>query len=1841
MSDPIREQLEPAEETPLQEAAAPRPDDEMPAPAAEEAAEPVDAPAEVPDAPAVQETAPAQEAPAGAPAAPHEGLQRHWDRILTGSADTLPEDVRRRAGADDPSRPEDEREYRLLGTVNRSWAADCLGVARRQVSSRWREIRSSMADALEVADDEGEVFSALSDQRARARQDAAAQQAFRAGYADGLAGRSGGGDDGGDDIGAAALAAVREQGRLQGERERAPYRAVLPDITKGLDFIRAAGEGGMEHVHMWLEAPELVSALDYLQQLDPAERARVYRLAAAGLPAAEEHGLAGSAVQAFKRSAANVSLGLVQGVGNVAAAAGHALARGLGWESAGNAAAGLDRRLQVLEEMRGVVQGELYPVEPPAESGLAGQMLVDAAAATPGAGLAFCGGTGFGLLMGSGVGEAIAEARQRAPQGDQQLQTAAGLLGGTIQAGIYVGMGKMGSALLSRSIDRFVRARGGTQYAWAGLKGLGDVGAETAKLLLAGKAAQAAELGTQELAARVDGTASNIDWRAYGDNLVDIEANMREAAALLPFLLIASGRAGLHHFRSPRAVLGDGRALREDWGLDDSQMERLENAGTVRERSALLREFLSGSKRWGAPGFMPEVMRAMRLLNTDYYQGFKDEAVVRDFLSLPSETDMARRPDTTPADTENPAAVAEMREHIIPDRKLTLSRQQLPYLQLLDGWWKNAHFDTDAVTLHPEEPPPADAVETGMVRSAFYLEDAAYRAQPVPERAQRNGFYLPAGPEESAALMRDRTAELRDISYRYLLNSFSLDTLGASFKSPALAAKVTEEARRKLVGSLCSRVLDCAAGTDPETVMDDVAMDLVSTYRERSGRRYAPRWLRDLPAKELSTLLNVHESGYGALSHTHREPVRRLMELNLGLRSCARTLYGVLPHTDDFQTALSRGCTVPQAYALLLKRELGADLPEDWGADVLAGMQENPAPNAGNMRLFERYQQLTGRGLVSATGDDGNQYWRIMRPDGRYTRWHAHDFQAVNDLVSNSLLQFLPAGGDALADRLARNPAGLQDVAAMAAEGNAGFSGYDQLCSTAMHDLGRCWMESASMYPVGMDVARVRHRLRGAEGTDGITPLGREGAAEGDTTYDMWSMATPLALLQGRFLTYWERQLRSRALDAQEAADFLVSNRLMVPEEAESLLTLSPRDPFEQSYVPGRRVLPAKTNAALAEGLARFSTGYVLSRLDSVPLPASVKNWIALAPFCEPLPAPERPKTVSGSRLTVPIGRNGRGLVRWANRRTAEKIRGMQPLLGMVDAALQAPEEGQGHIMELVRASVMPTETQRLEQAWCHSLAGKAAFRGAGQDLRNLLENPARGWENLWPEDRLDLCRTLLPDQAAGLQENFLPADLLAQQPVQEMERAVQELDSVLRDFPGLRAYTLNPDHGGRLDRLVLSPALQEMPELDMQPGRLYVAGPMQADYTLERGCSLPQEWRQDPRVLPALTLLGKLRAYAANKPGADASGIWWNNRLYGGLNGRTPEGIPAGWKPELPFAGVAEFLQAWEQGPSPLCSGLLKPLHAPLQPELMQCATLYRNPAQPDNIFRLMPGDSDSANPHARVPYIVHTFKGSPTVGGRLLYDEKRADEAYQPLEKFAVARRTAFGSQRQDNLHDLQLYRLGESFLERSESVESMLSGSLQQLTNRELLMRLGVDTRFCEQLAALDPQELTRGQGAAAALVRGLMGMEFSDDPAAYAADLVALGNRLRQEPDLLADMYKILQESSGRVGVWRAVTKPTVHRRKFEHRKSDERKVRRVQPGAAVVLGEDMMAEIRERMKSALRGDYSFLDNSPIEPVVPKEDFQAEERMQEKAAERWARKQQRRLDFWDNNGKEGGE
>jgi hypothetical protein len=129
-----------------------------------------------------------------------------------------------------------------------------------------------------------------------------------------------------------------------------------------------------------------------------------------------EQSLGEAMLHSVRRGTADLRHGLVQGAGHIATALTRAAAETLDSDTLRRGATAMDKRLQSLDELRRVAQGEVFPIDLGEESSFMEELAVDAAGAVPGAALAFMGGAGFGALSLAGTGAAVAEARRRSPK---------------------------------------------------------------------------------------------------------------------------------------------------------------------------------------------------------------------------------------------------------------------------------------------------------------------------------------------------------------------------------------------------------------------------------------------------------------------------------------------------------------------------------------------------------------------------------------------------------------------------------------------------------------------------------------------------------------------------------------------------------------------------------------------------------------------------------------------------------------------------------------------------------------------------------------------------------------------------------------------------------------------------------------------------------------------------------------------------------------------------------------------------------------------------------------------------------------------------------------------------------------------------------------------------------------------------------------------------------------------------------------------------------------------------------------------------------------------------------
>lgn len=1681
---------------------------------------------------------------------------KYWSRILTADPDTIPQDIRAAAGAGDETQSPEEREYRLLRTINRSWAADNLGYSREQVSADWGRIRGELADRLGVAGNEQEVFTSLSLRAQEAPQRELARSAYEREYLRVLEGREPAQPDAGSERSRhddARMEEIRRMARAAAEADREECMQHADALQHVVQTFSQMERGPVQQVRAVWNSPRFLQAIDELAEMPAQKRAVLYRVVQAEwkkngytplpepLPVAMLHRMV--------RSGVNMSLDMGQALGNAAVAQLGQLGESLGVQSLSRFSERQDKRLQMLEELRRVAQQEVIPIQTGEDASFAEELLVDMAGAVPGVAMAFAGVPGVSLLAASSAGASVADARQRAPEGSQRLQTAAGCLAGATQAAIYRGMSGLGQRLISRTINRFAGSvgQGVRKYTLAALQGGARFTQESVNLLLAGKAAQAAEMGLQELAARADETASNIDWAAYGDNLLDVETNIREAAMNLPFVLIAGGKAALYHFRSPRAVLGDGHRL-DDWGVDPAMKARVMDAPNLQLQSELLREALRSSKRWSGAGFLSDVAaKSLRLLQTKDLHLFDNEQTVAQFLSHPGEHSVLSGVLNKRAESGNASAAESQHPHLVPRKGLPEGK--IPWLgSLMNRWMSKA----------------------GMLPGGRANNQSQSSAEPQPELApllRQKGYYLPYAERVRRGMLAELVHSVEQLSYRYLLNTYTIDTLHRSYTSENQASERTEKLRRRIPELVARAVLQCAVDGNQTAANNTLKKHFNDFYLKRRFNSIREPWLQKATSAQIREMVDMLDSAR-QLPRRYPQEAGEMRLQYLGLTSAVRGLYELIPHMEDFQTMMSRGYSPLGAYAAILERELkpaadsAAWKPEGWETLVTRASEEDMQKyTADNMRKMQLYEQLTGRNAEMVTKSSGEPLWRIRRPDGTPTRWHESAEHVANDMAYvYSLRLGMPYAKEVYADRLAENMrVNGPDFAGLLAPQRRRISTHDALGCIALNDLHAQWMSSAATMQPGL---KYHHRelpgLFAGRRYDGVAAMMRPGEKREPSSHyllDPKRTVNPLNLIFARAQVYWQRMLDSGAVTPDEVSAFLVEQGEISPEQRQVLLHM-PEVNHRLYHLPElktmtrkrqhryvrhlRELLRNRENAdlrsALAEQMSYFSTKCLVADMEHAELPDSVKEWIAAAPFRAPDSRADvhRPALIAkGREASLRMRDSEEFLLRWLNDRSAEFLLRNGERIGALRGALQDEQSAlrQSAMYGLIRELWSPSDAQRKEQSWSFLLSGDRHFRHAGQELWNLLRMTEKAWK-LLPLQQQDLLRSdLLP----VIREH--PAPGVNPHAPEAPEHCLLNLQNVLQEKPELRDFALNLRNPGEILRLQEDSRSQprvfsqhnDVPDRGeltrLLPEELSAGGSPVADV-------LPPELAQDARVLPALHLLTALRHQVTDYPAVTPLGISWRNKYYGGQAGLRPKGMTESWEAEKPLTGLLNTLQRLENGLEGQQTELVGELFSPLGTELdfspLQHVTVYRNRRYPSVQVRLMPGDFASAAVCRRRPYVVHSLAGAP-LGNRTgwnIHDD--VSRVYQDL--------VHFDSDMERGTYDERIHKAGGFFAmvfnqlyTRLMSREALRLGRDADLSNREIIMHLAQDTGYSDKLVNADVSAFTPDEAVALSLFRQLLAYEYGNSPEAAEAELIKLGARFREDSDLFEQVKENVLDS----------------------------------------------------------------------------------------------------------------
>lgn len=1710
----MQEPLPDAEEAPSAETS---PQQDLPEqPDAEPAHTPTPEQVSTPEPPTQQE-----------PAEPHpanyeDSKKAYWKQILTGNPATVPASVRRKTGVDDWDAPEEQKEYRLLATVNKSWAADHLPCTREQISSSWPKQRAELTRKLGVQDNEHELFLALSDEQDNAPRREAASQIFSACFMAGLDGESFA------DIrpwtnslsteDARNAATLANSAFTQGQQTRQKMMGLAQRIAHGLESFAAMEEDAIIIPRLVDSAPDLIQAIDELADLDETQCNTALYLATDLVQKqnknADTPGLLSRTIQAMRRGASRIGTGTLQAMSNAGIATLNKLGKQLGSDTLSGAAAAWDKRMQLFNKLQNLSQQELRPLVLPHEAHKAASYLITAAEAVPSALLSCCGGIGFSALTLGAVGDSVAEARNRAPLASQELQLYAGLLAGAIQAGIYMNLNRIGGRLLEQSISRIGRAggQGIAGYTLAGLNVMGSSTAEAAKMLAAGKLANAVDLGAQEVAARLSQTASNINWKDFGENLTDVEANMHEAAALLPFLLLGSGRLALQHFRSPRAILGEGKLL-GDWGVPEEQQQAIFAERNMELQSRMLQEAISGSKLWGGLESIPSAWRALRLLHSDSFKGFEKIENVHDFLQLPPPE---RHYTTTDAARKRPPYKPEQ-----AGSNQTLANA----MTLWNEWWTRSRINSV-----PAPYPNADIFRNiQKTPSKFSLK--SYQAlnpmlipSQLPRRVRELGIYAPHAEAERKIILNDRIADLEALSYQFLMNLYSVDTLTRDPQRMTGWRAKTERSRACLLGAVARAVVSTACGATREEALKGLSKYVSDFFVRRKYKGVRATWIRD------SNFKNINKLPQNADSFFLAEPAKRPEELEAyrivsGLKAHTDALIDLLPLTTDFQTALTRGLSPAAAYVTILNRELALPEGQLQLDDIkLSKDIKNITPMLQytweNTSRFNTYCQLSGNTIERTLGGDTASYSRICRPNGALTHWHSQDEHVMNDVAGNAALLFLPFGHNFdMINLHTQNGSDVNLLNTKPADDTV-YTPYDQLCSQAREELIQFWNDNITDIQPGLRLERMRKFVRVKKMSDGITPLVYEDGEPGHNyKIDDFTQATPLSVAQGRFYVYWQRVINSGILTPEEVGNFLVKNKFITAAERKAIL--NPPLPVIYYWRKNKNVREEAYKARLdsiprnmAEKMAEFTTLRFLSQMRTLDIPSSVKEWVGMAAFCPDIQKKQADLTQKGRKI-LSIKSSGPNYVIWANRTSAQKLRDLAPQIDMIRKRYENSPVKDALFEGLMSDAMGVDSTMRCERGWCFYKSGLRAAMSAPQSYWNMLRFPRRTWERMSEEERAPYRERL--EALCKHEPMFIDPERPAASPV---DAAINMLDELLQTYPQMHLYSTEKS---RLDRLRIINLDNRNEPTDEAPEPSYSPIPFEfKQKRIQKGfevqslkSNLPDFFTADSRVFLGITLLDELRAFQRNLPHAFNDGIWWKGELYG-YGGKDPlrEGE---FYPERPIEPLINMLQAIgsyeaEHGPMKVCGIQLKGLDADLNLRPFQAITIYRAKSNRRMVYRLMPGNPSAINYRLQMPYLVHCRDGVYLNSHAVVRSSDDMINVLVPLHKFSPqAKRDYKMINQSDWTREAWNYNIDHALMQCAKAAAP--SDKITHHTAMmEYLMRLTEDSGFSPSIAELDPRTLNSGQATLLNLARDMIMFLCSPESETQSQEMAKLSKRL---------------------------------------------------------------------------------------------------------------------------------
>lgn len=1667
---------------------------EEPPPAPRDEVSEASAPAAAAEAPATAAEPPAeQEAPAATAAGGDK--RQYWRSILTGNPATVPSAVRKQAGVDDWDIPEQQREYRLLATINRSWAADHLPRSREQVQADWPRQRERLAKRLQVRNNEREVFLALSQEAQDEPRREAAERITNASYLAGLEDKPTGSWEA-ELAGLTAEDAERARALAEatydyGRSKREQYSHLAERIAHGVDAFAAYEESPFPAPRVLSALPDLLQAVDELADLEEDDRNTALYLASgmvrrhAAAADAEAPGLLSRVVQAMRRGSSHMQQALLQGASGAGIALLSNMGRLLESEGISKSAQAWDKRMQMLERVRRLSQEELRPLVLPGEKEGVASYLITASEQVPAALLSCCGGAGFSALTLGAVGDSVAQARERAPLADRELQLYAGLLAGAIQAGIYMNLNRVGGRLLEQSISAVRRADGVAGYTIAGLNTMGAMTTEAAKLLAAGKLVGAADLGAQELAARLSRTASNIDWQTFGDNLTDIEVNMHEAAGLLPFLLIGSGRLGLQHFRSPRAILGEGRML-EHLGVPEEQVLSILREQQPEQRSEMLQDALLHSKLFSGMSEFPGAKRALNLLQTDENNRIFDTEVVHDFLKLPAA-------DPLKAVQANKAKAGE-------EAAGFSGEMQVEALKVWNEWRELSPLGSSDNGRRIAQAPSAE-----MQRITLAQEDSRW--------GRETPAYLPL-PERQSRI--DACAEdLVRHSYLFLMNMFSVDSVQGIYQGVKRWARRAEGARKDLLTEVVKAVSAICEGMPRELAMeklDRFMSDFTTTYK-RDKYHLTPT--KSEQNNYISRIINRREAS-GAKYWSKFPAAMDALSVVRTMHRGVHMLAELAPQMPDFQTSLTRGVAPAQAVSTYLLRILGITPPEPNmdGTRFTRNITPMKEYTQQNVARYEAYRKLTGCELEQTLAADGRTYMRGRRVDGTLTHWHETPEQVINDIAGNAALEYTDMGKPVYSPdmiSLARRKFNLMDLPPVNRREKA-FTKADQTCRMALSELGELWHGTATSMQPGLSI---REHVRAAK--PGAEPLYASLSGRGETFQASHLFTgTPVALAQIRFETGIRRQIMSGYIKPLDLMSCLVERGYAEPKQLADMRRLVSADydytNTERVYSPRRKEdrRAAQALDEVVQSATSYALDYFMGMQSRLKYPGRVATWLATQAF-HPAAGDELWRRVIGDPTDEKVAR-------WANTAAAGFLHGRLDKIEQVRTAEQA-ESRTDILSELVDDVFNRKGKRNYEQGWCHHVYGThggLSVFSAPQYYWNMLCSPWRAWQSMPPKHSEPMRRYI--EKFCSQVEYFTghAGDSL-------VDSSLKMLDDMLRKYPEMHSYSFSGVDETHLYKMRISDEVpaEDAGDTSYRPQPLYKRELVRRDYELERAENDPEFIAKEPGGRSCMLLLDHLRKYQGSRPMADASGIWWRDTLYG-QNGQAPTGLGEAYAPVHPILPLLEKLreagaQVAAGQPLRVCGTELTGVDPELKVRPISSVTTYRIAGDDTRVYRLMPGDPMLDGTPLRMPYVVQCERGAYIGNRGIVRGEDGLDAACIPLQLFSPSdMRITLES------HGYRWARSGyESTL---EGIMGLAWDSASSIGHRsayllEHLLRLAEDSGFSQSIAHKKLSECGPEEVALLNLIGDLVTCVCAENPAPAMRRMRHMADRYRKGEDIM--------------------------------------------------------------------------------------------------------------------------